>query len=79
MMINWDDAASVVLAVVMRKSICRFQEMGVVAAEFVSVLVSAVRFSSLVFRRHVPVPTRHPPLSTMVARHDRSGSIIMVY
>ncbi|KAJ0978423.1 hypothetical protein J5N97_013897 [Dioscorea zingiberensis] len=71
-MASWEAAVSVVLGVIMRKSFCRFQEVGVVAMEFMSVLVTAIRFSGVVFRRPVALSARrYTPLSSMVARHDR--------
>lgn len=68
---SWEAVISVVLGVIMRKSICRFQEIGKVAKEFMSVLSTAVWFSGLVYRRPVAVTTRYSPVSSMVARHDR--------
>ena len=69
---SWEAAVSVVLGVIMRKSFCRFQEVGQMAIEFMSVLFTAVRFSGVVFRRPVALSTRtYSPMSSMVSRHDR--------
>ncbi|XP_008809985.2 uncharacterized protein LOC103721513 [Phoenix dactylifera] len=65
---SWEAVISVVLGVIMRKSICRFQEMGKMAMEFISVLSTALRFSGLLFRRPVPVPTTYSPMSSVATR-----------
>ncbi|KAG1338105.1 hypothetical protein COCNU_04G004110 [Cocos nucifera] len=66
---NWEDAFSIVLGVIMRKSLYRFQEVGQIAMEFVSLFTSAVRFSGLVYRRPIPVSARYAHLSSMVATY----------
>ncbi|KAH7677746.1 hypothetical protein IHE45_07G103900 [Dioscorea alata] len=77
-MANWETAISIVLGVVMRKSICRFQEVGQIAMEFMSVFATAIRFSGLVFRRPVAVPAgRYSSVpSSMVSRPDHSSACI---
>ncbi|KAM0953772.1 hypothetical protein DsansV1_C01g0003501 [Dioscorea sansibarensis] len=78
-MANWETAISVVLGVVMRKSICRFQEVGQIAMEFMSVFATAIRFSGLVFRRPVAVPAgRFSSMPSMVSRPDQRHNLLLM-
>lgn len=68
-MVNWEAAFSMVLGVILRKSLYRFQEVGQIAIEFVSLFASAVRFSGLVHRRPIPVSARYARFSSMVVTY----------
>ncbi|VAH85888.1 unnamed protein product [Triticum turgidum subsp. durum] len=56
-MSSMDCAIHVVLGVVMRRSICRLHEVVAMAVELGTVLLVAVRFSGMAFRR-TPAPTQ---------------------
>ncbi|KAG0466344.1 hypothetical protein HPP92_017924 [Vanilla planifolia] len=48
-MTNWEAFVSVVLGVIMRKSICRFQEASLMAMELIAIFASTLRSSSMVY------------------------------
>ncbi|KAL6002950.1 hypothetical protein ACLOJK_023172 [Asimina triloba] len=64
---------SLLLGVVMRKCLCRVEELEEMLVDFVSILMSAIRFSGVVYNRQrsEAVSGRHSPVSSMLARPDR--------
>lgn len=71
-MYRFEDVLSIVISIVLRKSVSVYREFEVVLADMVSILSSVVRFSisSLLMHRYANyvVPDRHSP---MFIRPDR--------
>lgn len=70
-MVSWESAISVVLGVIMRKSICMLHEASKMIIEYMSVATAAVRFTGYAVRGPVWVQVAYSPLSSMWLRHDR--------
>lgn len=71
----WETGVWIVLGVMMRKCLCRFDELGELVSDLVSVVLSAIRFSRVMVLRSSPsssvAAARYSPRSSMAARHDR--------
>ncbi|KAL0922962.1 hypothetical protein M5K25_006997 [Dendrobium thyrsiflorum] len=72
-MARWETTISIVMGVVIRKSLCCFAELGLVMLDLISVFMSTVRFSSFFFRQQGPFSgdSQNSPYSSMLSRHDR--------
>ncbi|PKU62552.1 hypothetical protein MA16_Dca024683 [Dendrobium catenatum] len=72
-MARWETTISIVMGVVIRKSLCCFAELGLVMLDLISVFTSTVRFSSFFFRQQGPFSggSQYSPYSSMLSRHDR--------
>nr|DAD26394.1 TPA_asm: hypothetical protein HUJ06_027862 [Nelumbo nucifera] len=73
---RFEDGISILLGVILRKSICRLQDLGYLVMDLISVIVSTIRFSELVFRRSTATSGRYSPMSSMIARHDRIAAVV---
>lgn len=70
----WETGLWMVLVVMMRKSLSRFDELGELVSDLVSVVLSAIRFSRVMALRLASpsssvAAARYPPWSFMAARH----------
>lgn len=65
------DVISVLVNVILRKSIYVYKEFALLMVDFLPVMVSTIRFSRFFFRPTTVVSARYSPMSSMVARHDR--------
>ncbi|KAL5740264.1 hypothetical protein ACOSP7_029137 [Xanthoceras sorbifolium] len=70
------DAVSILMSVILRKSIYIFQELACLLVDVAAIMTSAIGYYSLSTRRSTVVSSRiysysYSPMSSMDARHDR--------
>ncbi|KAJ7961125.1 hypothetical protein O6P43_016508 [Quillaja saponaria] len=63
---------AILSSVILRKCTHMYHEYAILLWDLVSILVSSIRFSGLVFRETTSLsPAMYSPMSSLLGRHDR--------